>query len=1072
MYFFNTDGDNLNLVQTNGVYRGSIFFKSTSINVTSVEQVFVLNSDFTPVNISTEIIQNEEQEVFKTFSYDGTDVIETNNFQSQINIYALFTQEGVYNAQIILYTNNFKFAEIELEIELIGLEDRFKVLLNNMYDPDLLPDDHVYHMFRNSNIKEANIDYKILNEKNKELIMFAPDIFHHIGADKSFVNMLDYLGYDDVKIKEIWKNTKTQKLKYIQNKYQAYKHGEKIKYDFQGSLEWKKTNHVGLFFNYNKVVEGEWDQITDMPITEDNFAFSIEEILIKFKMLTKYLNDIFLPINLKLYSITGEGFYFEKIKVITFSEHTYVNSINLNYSPNIILHSDKLVFIEDLRKYNINNTYILDYNLPLSYYQNNYLSLSDPNLAQQIFNNRPDIPIAARIHLEVGGLFKQLKDLDFNTKAIKSSLPYAKWNTIQYGDIYEVEWQLKNIDSGYTYKKRGKIKDYAEHVALIPYVGNYEIEMRTFDLNNIRTVNKLNHTVQVEMNEALLKMFIIREKTNQKISTYKNNIIKNIKGRINNLFLNTQTLRDFNTKLTNFNAVNFLHDEDYKHNKSDVLEFNRDEFYIKTNINKPLNGRLLAIQRKDYDIKGIKVDFSSKIDTSFTITNINPEIINALNENKNLIVEFYKQHNLKTEIDNFNLNTSPYTLTYNGVLPFSLFDGNSYLYEIQHDGGIFMFYGETSENTNIVTIQLTEDYYNSIVALSNPILYFLPQPYFNYNNNKYYIRCDQSKFNNDYIKTIELNYNSDIKRFKSVNYDFEIDSSIYLNLLNFSVEMFFNEPMVHTEILKYQDDRVYFKEGKWEIFIDDNFSFDIITQILPLVIEPKSYNFNEQKLIIKFPYRYHQISTNTDLYWTDFAVDIVDTYNNTEYILTNYHQNMRENSFILTAIGNDFNGTFLNINNIQLELTENTETNITLLNQTYKHIYFIQDPLNENTIIGKSNVYLFIETFNGLLINNDFVFELNQQPFTKFNINKLDVFQTTKHISKQTVFFSTDVCNIHGLSNIKITILKDADVIFETNRTHFTYKFQNSGVYSVNIELKDNNNNLKKSFKNNILYVE
>lgn len=216
--FFDKEGNNFNLISDeNDILTGSLFFTSTSVHIPSVEHIYILNNN-EPVNVNVSL---EKNSVFKTFGRQDTNIIEDiNQFNGQVNIYLESETEGFYTDVLNIYFNNELIAKIDIECEVIGHEERFETLLETLYNPDLLPNKSYYHIFRDANVKELNIDYKILNTKQKELLMLGYDIFPYIGADKALVNMITYFGYNDVDIKEIWRNT-TEKnkglLKYNKN---------------------------------------------------------------------------------------------------------------------------------------------------------------------------------------------------------------------------------------------------------------------------------------------------------------------------------------------------------------------------------------------------------------------------------------------------------------------------------------------------------------------------------------------------------------------------------------------------------------------------------------------------------------------------------------------------------------------------------------------------------------------------------------------------------------------------------------------------------------------------------------
>ena len=62
-------------------------------------------------------------------------------------------------------------------------------------------------MFRDVDIDDERPNYIQLNEKRKELLLASQDIFPYLGSYKSFVNVLKFFGYHDIRLKEYFINT-------------------------------------------------------------------------------------------------------------------------------------------------------------------------------------------------------------------------------------------------------------------------------------------------------------------------------------------------------------------------------------------------------------------------------------------------------------------------------------------------------------------------------------------------------------------------------------------------------------------------------------------------------------------------------------------------------------------------------------------------------------------------------------------------------------------------------------------------------------------------------------------------
>jgi hypothetical protein len=1097
-FLFDKEGNNINLINIDddNKYNCNIYFNITSVRIPSVEQIYVLDSNLNPVDVT--ITFNSETSIFKGFNREGELIIDNVfEFNGQINIYTEHNEAGIFEDVMTITdnVNNNIIAVVSLEVELYDEEERFKTLLESLYNTDLLPNADIYYAFRESNIKEKNIDWKILNNKRKELLMLGHEIFPFIGADKALINMINFLGYADSDVKEIWKNIDHDsndfgKLKYIQNKYQAYKRGENVSNTFEGSTSWEKTNRFGLFFKYNKI-DGVDEHGT--PIVIDNYNYTIDEILIKFKKVKDYLNDKFLPLNIKLHSITGEGLYFERIKVVTFNENTVIYGVDLDLEPEIRMHNDKIIYLEDLRNYNntyfnllkkennkwvkvnhlkcddfpdgvlgayfvdtknyklyifeqikterkwveindftfgynevVNTKYwfsdIYDININdnIILYQNNMVGLSSRNIAHKVFDDKPEAPIAARVILELGGLFEKVKDLNFNMNGFKTAYPkvtdplypndeyknlnsFGTWKYVKFGQNYECEWILTNKENNYVYRHRDFIKNNHKHIALLPYIGIYNIQVTVYDLENKHSICIINDAIEVKMNMPLLRFFKIKNGNIFKLKDIPTVPFKNITGKLNNLFTNNFKVKDFFTKVSAFDVTKYLHTEKYDKNFADIINVNRFNNYIEINnikgdISKLVNTKILAKNNVLYDIKSIIIDINN-----YLIIEDNIEYIKTvLNKNKHLIVPLYQKIPVDFYIDR---NDMGYRLHSNTL-------GYQYRYVVN---GIYF---------NAIDVYKSESDFEYFTIISEEV------------------------------------YN-------------ELQTHVLYNINNFYL----------TELLGYDNttNRVLFKDPdnyKLDYIYDINspIYFDILTGENEFVINTSSYDSTLNRLYIKETNKYHLLSKDTKIFWSSFDINLIDTLENVEFDITKYNNTLyKDKTFILTA-PNGFQNTFFEINGERMVLY--SEDIIKELNNFKTNFYFVQDPFTKNNIIGVKkldNDYdnYIIETYNGLYVNNTYKYEIKPSFKSLFTFNNIEIFHDSMEVkNNQDIFFNLGESNIKGHIKTNIKILSNNRLIYETSRNYFKYNFKNNGYYNIDIELEDNNGNKIKKHLNNFLHVK
>lgn len=246
-----------------------------------------------------------------------------------------------------LTTATYKIAEINLYGEVIGEDERFKILLENFGRK--INESETY-VFRDVDVEEDLPNYIKINEKRKELLLISNEIYPYLGSYKAFTNAMKWLGYSDLRIKEYFYNVKLSDP----SKYKSYYSSVEIPMDLKRNLEfnknltynemvygelinspdYKKTARFGLYYDINKVTD-DYDEF-GFPIVVDNFQFTASEVLIKLFGLKNLLQKYFLPHHARIIDITGEGVYFGKFTVSTWTKLTPIIPLILGHNPEFI----------------------------------------------------------------------------------------------------------------------------------------------------------------------------------------------------------------------------------------------------------------------------------------------------------------------------------------------------------------------------------------------------------------------------------------------------------------------------------------------------------------------------------------------------------------------------------------------------------------------------------------------------------------------------------------------------------------------------------------------------------------
>jgi len=264
--------------------------------------------------------------------------------------------EGSYIRLFALEDITFPYApvlisQISLRGEAEDEDPRLARLLQN-FGRDVTEQQEL--ILRDSDVNESLPDYRLLNRKRKEMLLQGDQIWPYMGSYKGIVNIVNWFGYYDMRIKEYWLNVNKDdvyygKYKQIQIPFQLEDRGVSASsIDMMPSKVYKKTNKFGLFYDLNKE-SGVLDE-NGVPLTVDSFQFSNEEILIKLFALKQYLVNTFLPLSAKIVDIVGEGVYYERYAANTWNDRVDQFVVDLTRQIDFTAENDR-VQIVDAREY-------------------------------------------------------------------------------------------------------------------------------------------------------------------------------------------------------------------------------------------------------------------------------------------------------------------------------------------------------------------------------------------------------------------------------------------------------------------------------------------------------------------------------------------------------------------------------------------------------------------------------------------------------------------------------------------------------------------------------------------------
>jgi hypothetical protein len=269
----------------------------------------------------------------------------------QINIGFHPSAEERYTS--ILYIKddtNHVLAEITIYGEGETEDERLRAILSSLGN-DILPSDTI--IFDTSDVNEINTDWNLINRKRKELLLEYHNIFPYLGSYKALINILKFYGYQNVHMKEYWKNVNVLDTKNF-GKYRQTDiidlfttKPDPVLSKLIPSKIYKKTNLFGLYYDIN-VETDEFDD-NGIPLTQEVFTFTPEEVLIKIFALKRKLINYFLPLNAKIVDIIGEAIYFANYEIRNVTSQNRIDSVSLGLKPKYEIIPNKKGYIQDLR---------------------------------------------------------------------------------------------------------------------------------------------------------------------------------------------------------------------------------------------------------------------------------------------------------------------------------------------------------------------------------------------------------------------------------------------------------------------------------------------------------------------------------------------------------------------------------------------------------------------------------------------------------------------------------------------------------------------------------------------------
>ena len=373
---------------------GNIIFQWDLAN-TFVDEFFMFNFDadyeikdtssllYTPYDgplCEMLIINRFDKYIAPLYNEDSLNILERTDL---LEVHVAFkaderSSETTYKRTLVMsyetnksgYTTTIEFARITFFAETIEEDERLKIWNENL-GYNLKPEDSI--LFKQSDIHECMPNFKLLNEKRKELMLEGHNIYPYIGSYKALINAIKFFGYDNLNVIEYWRNINEYDSEYGKI-YRTYVYSLKDRKTLStkrkpislNTKNFQKLNSISLVYNINHPETNEEDggkyDVYGLPnVTEDfdkdkrdDFILTIEEALVKLFALKKKLNDEFMPGSTKITDIIGEGNYFGINLIGNNPQISSVNYVESKGNVNFSVFPDDHCYItenEDFARY-------------------------------------------------------------------------------------------------------------------------------------------------------------------------------------------------------------------------------------------------------------------------------------------------------------------------------------------------------------------------------------------------------------------------------------------------------------------------------------------------------------------------------------------------------------------------------------------------------------------------------------------------------------------------------------------------------------------------------------------------
>jgi hypothetical protein len=254
------------------------------------------------LSINNGLIVKIKNVFFKTLVVDY--LTDTPEFATESSVIENYPSTGIKTyCDVIIKVTDKELALINVYGQTEIEDIRFRTELGNI--GKLITSNDVF-IFKEYDINEGGVDWRILNKKRKEMLMMKHLIYPYIGAYKSIINAINFFGYNDLQLNEYYRNINPASENFLKlfkqeipdifdNSVEGWTENDFINSNFS-SRDYDSTNLFNLTYD-----------ITDKEGTNVS-TYTVDEIIIKLQGLKYWLKNNIIPLTHKIMDITGRSY--------------------------------------------------------------------------------------------------------------------------------------------------------------------------------------------------------------------------------------------------------------------------------------------------------------------------------------------------------------------------------------------------------------------------------------------------------------------------------------------------------------------------------------------------------------------------------------------------------------------------------------------------------------------------------------------------------------------------------------------------------------------------------------------